>query len=237
VVLAGGIALALSQISQPGAGSTSGQHSGGQSPGGSGGTAPASPGGGNSPPGHGEHGQHGGPGSGQHGHTPPGQQGKGGGPGGGAAVLPPGYQSYQDPTGFSIGVPPGWSVSHQGHYVYVRQPSGGAFLLIDQTNHPKPDPLADWRQQEAARRSTYANYHLIRLTSVRYAEAERAADWEFTYTGSGGPTHVLNRNVLANPTHAYALYWSTPASAWSTDYHYFKAFAATFRPAGGVGSG
>ena len=105
------------------------------------------------------------------------------------------------------------------------------FLLIDQTDHPKPNPLADWRQQEAARRSTYANYHLIRLAAVHYAEAERAADWEFTYTGSGGPTHVLNRNVLANAHQAYALYWSTPASGWTADHHYFSAFAGTFRPA------
>ena len=45
------------------------------------------------------------------------------------------------------------------------------------------------------------------------------------------PVHILNRNVLANATHAYALYWSTPQSGWTADYHYFQAFAATFRPA------
>ena len=38
--------------------------------------------------------------------------------------------------------------------------------------------------------------------------------------------------MLANATHAYALYWSTPSSDWSADYHYFQAFAATFQPAG-----
>jgi hypothetical protein len=43
--------------------------------------------------------------------------------------------------------------------------------------------------------------------------------------------HILNRNVLANAHHAYALYWSTPESDWSTYFHYFQAFAATFRPA------
>jgi hypothetical protein len=42
---------------------------------------------------------------------------------------------------------------------------------------------------------------------------------------------VLNRNVLANARHAYALYWSTPVSDWTAYYHYFQAFAATFRPA------
>jgi hypothetical protein len=145
--------------------------------------------------------------------------------------MPPGYHVYRDPTGFSIGVPDGWAVSHQGHYVYITPPAGSIYLLIDQTTHPRPDPLADWRQQEAARRSTYPNYHLIRLEAVNYPQAQKAADWEFSYTASSGPRHVLNRNVLANSRHAYALYWSTPEDLWDGSYHFFRAFARTFRPA------
>ncbi len=129
-------------------------------------------------------------------------------------------------------MPAGWHVSHEGRLVYLRDPSGGRFLLIDQTNHPRPDPLADWRQQEANRISTYPGYRRIRLQAVRYAQAERAADWEFTYYQNGQLIHVLNRNVLTNVDQAYALYWSTPASEWGASFHLFRAFAATFRPAG-----
>src|SRR6202012_1712631 len=129
--------------------------------------------------------------------------------------------------------PRGWQVSHQGNYVYISDPSdGNIYLLIDQSDHPKPDPLADWEQQQANREGSYPDYHLISLRSVNYPQAEKAADWEFTYDRNGVPVHILNRNVLANASHAYALYWSTPASDWSADYHYFQAFAATFRPAG-----
>ena len=147
-------------------------------------------------------------------------------------VLPRGFSWYHDPTGFSIGRPENWRISHKGHLVYIQDPNSGRFLIIDQTTHPKPNPLADWRQQEAARISTFPGYHRIRLQAVRYAQAERAADWEFTYDDNGQLTQVLNRNILANAHHAYALYWSTPASEWKTSYHYFRAFAATFRPAG-----
>lgn len=147
-----------------------------------------------------------------------------------SARLPAGYVRYHDPTGFSIGMPKGWLVSHQGHLVYIQDPSGSRFLIIDQTTHPKPDPLADWRQQEAARISTYPGYHRIRLQAVNYPQAERAADWEFTYDQHGQLTHVLNRNILVDAHHAYALYWSTPASEWAASYHIFQAFAATFRP-------
>jgi hypothetical protein len=116
--------------------------------------------------------------------------------------------------------------------VYVRDPASGRFLIVDQTTHPKPDPLADWRQQEAARMSTFPGYHRIRLQAISYPQAQRAADWEFTYYADGQLTHVLNRNILVNSHQAYALYWSTPAAQWHASYHYFRAFATTFRPVG-----
>ena len=149
----------------------------------------------------------------------------------GPATIPAGYHEFRNSTGFSIAVPNGWRVSHQGHYVYLLPPSGAEFLLIDQSDHPQPNPLADWQQQEANRESTYPGYHRIRLAATHYPQAEKAADWEFTYYHQGVLTHVLNRNVLANANHAYALYWSTPETQWSEGWQVFKVLARTFRPA------
>jgi hypothetical protein len=146
--------------------------------------------------------------------------------------MPAGFYRFTNSTGFSIGVPDGWQVQHVGHYVYVNDPSNGnIFLLIDQSDQPKPDALADWRQQAANRAGTYPGYHLIRLQSVNYPQAQQAADWEFTYNRNGVIVHILNRNILANAHHAYALYWSVPEAQWNAYYRYFQAFAATFRPA------
>ena len=146
--------------------------------------------------------------------------------------MPAGYYRFTNSTGFSIGVPDGWQIQHVGHYVYIIDPSNaGTFLLIDQSDTPQPNPLLNWEQQAANRASTYQDYHLIRLASVSYPQAEKAADWEFTYVRDGILVHILNRNVLANAHHAYALYWSTPESDWNAFYAYFQAFAATFRPA------
>jgi len=152
--------------------------------------------------------------------------------GGAASAAPSGYYRFTNSTGFSIGVPVGWQIQHVGHYVYIRDPAdGGIFLLIDQSDQPQPNPLADWQQQAAARQGSYPGYHLIRLAAVSYPQAEKAADWEFTYDRNGVEVEVLNRNVLANAQHAYALYWSTPVSMWNAYYHYFQVFAATFQPA------
>jgi hypothetical protein len=151
---------------------------------------------------------------------------------GASNVLPAGFTWYHDPTGFSIGMPDGWHVSHQGHYVYIQDPNSNRFLIIDQTNQPQPNALDDWRQQEAARISTYSGYHRIELQAVQYAQAEQAADWEWTYNDNGRLTQVLNRNILVDSHQAYALYWSTPQAQWQASYHYFQTFAATFHPVG-----
>jgi tRNA A-37 threonylcarbamoyl transferase component Bud32 len=152
--------------------------------------------------------------------------------GGGYGTLPAGYYRFTNSTGFSIGVPESWTITHSGHYVYITDPANrNVYLLIDQSDTPKPNPLADWQQQAANRGGSYPDYHLIRLASVTYPQAQKAADWEFTYDRDGTFVHVLNRNVLANSQHAYALYWSAPVGDWDADYHYFQAFAATFRPA------
>jgi eukaryotic-like serine/threonine-protein kinase len=148
----------------------------------------------------------------------------------GGAALPADFRRYEDESGFSIGVPRGWNVSHDGRYVYVRDPKSSRYLLIDQTTHPKSDPLADWRDQDVYRRENDSGYSRIRLEPVP-DYFKKAADLEFLHSTDSGKTHVLNRNILVNDHRAYALYWSTPASQWSAGRRYFEAFAASFRPA------
>ncbi|MCO5984623.1 serine/threonine protein kinase [Actinoallomurus spadix] len=153
-----------------------------------------------------------------------------GSPSPGGAALPADFRRYEDDSGFSIGVPRGWKVSHDGGYVYVRDPGSSRYLLIDQTTHPKSDPLADWRGQDAYRRRSEDGYSRIRLESVP-GYFEKAADLEFLHSSGGEKTRVLNRNILVNGHRAYALYWSVPASRWSRSRRYFDVFAASFRPA------
>jgi serine/threonine protein kinase len=150
--------------------------------------------------------------------------------GAGRAELPAGFVWYHDPTGFSIGIPRGWQVSHQAGLVYFVDPASNRFLFVQQTTHAKLDPLADWRQQVPYRKAHEPGFRLLRLARVRYPQAERAADMEFTFYQHGQLTHVLSRNVLVDSHQAYALYWSTPQSQWAASQHLFAGFAATFRP-------
>jgi hypothetical protein len=121
-------------------------------------------------------------------------------------------------------------VSREGTNVYVREPGTRAYLMIPQTTQPKPDALADWQQQERTASSRFPGYRRIRLERVDY-KGWNAADWEFTWRPSGGPLHVLNRNIRVSDRRAYALYWSVPADRWQELRPAFDRVASSFRPA------
>jgi hypothetical protein len=62
--------------------------------------------------------------------------------------VPKGWDLYQG-DGYSVPVPGGTSVRSQGTETYFTK--NNRLLIIDQTGDPKPDPVADWEQQEADR--------------------------------------------------------------------------------------
>jgi len=144
--------------------------------------------------------------------------------------IPSGFALQQDPTGFSVAVPQGWSRSISGTDTYYKEPNGRAVLQVAQTTAPKPDALADWQNQASGAAARFAGYRLVRLEQVAYRGWD-AADWEFTWNASGGPLHVVNRNVRVSDRRAYALYWSVPSGQWSQKQRAFDVAAQTFQPA------
>jgi serine/threonine protein kinase len=148
-------------------------------------------------------------------------------------VLPPGWERYTDETGFSVAVPTGWSVSRNGTIVYFREPAGGRYFGIDQTDQPQPDPVADWTGKEAYRvaRGDFPDYQRIRIEAVDYFQ--KAADWEFTYRVGDERVHVLNRGFITSPTRAYGMWWSTPDSQWSGSLDDLALVQRTFTPGSG----
>jgi hypothetical protein len=157
-------------------------------------------------------------------------------PGQGAAAqrppLPPGWQDYTDPTGFSLYVPAGWNRTREGTMVYFRDPASGRVLGIDQTRQPKPDPVADWRGQANYRvaRGDFPGYQEIHIVAVPYWR--RAADWEFTFNGQGRQ-HVNNRGFITSASQAYGIYWQTRDSDWAAARRDLQLIFDSFRPAPG----
>ncbi|GAB3504064.1 serine/threonine-protein kinase [Phytohabitans suffuscus] len=149
----------------------------------------------------------------------------------GGAALPAGWRMYTDRTGFSIAVPEGWATSREGTMVFFRERGGeGRVLGVDQTNEPKPDPVADWTAQERVRRGNYNAYQRVKIAAVDYFD--KAADWEWTYTSrNGNRLHVVNRGFITSPNQAYGIYWSTLDSTWEANQENFALVVESFRPA------
>ncbi|SDR10794.1 Serine/threonine protein kinase [Thermostaphylospora chromogena] len=151
---------------------------------------------------------------------------------GGAVTLPSGWRMHRDAMGFSIGLPKGWKPYKRARLsVWFRGPGSarGSYLLVQEAEQPRPDPLADWRAQEKVARHNFTGYKRIRIAKADYMKA--AADWEFTWRTSSGRARVLNRGFLTHNGRGYALYWHTRADSWKKDLPYFQGFAATFTPA------
>lgn len=151
--------------------------------------------------------------------------------GDGAAEVPDGMERYTDPTGFSVAVPQGWQAERDGPRVYLRDPASSAYLLVDQTDSPAADPVADWQRQEPAVAERLENYERLGAIEPVDFRGWEAADWEFVF-GPGQGTHVLNRNVVTAPDQAYALYWSVPSARWEELLPVHEQVVASFSPAG-----
>ncbi|MDQ1674930.1 MAG: eukaryotic-like serine/threonine-protein kinase [Actinomycetota bacterium] len=148
----------------------------------------------------------------------------------GSGTAPAGYTLRSDRTGFSIAVPGDWTIERDGERVYYRDPRSIRYLLIDQTDDPKEDPVADWEQQERNRSPRLPDYRRIKIEKVDYRL--RAADWEFTWTDDGTPVHVLNRGFVTSEDKGYAMYLYTPAVDWAASQDELRVFQQTFVAAG-----
>ncbi|MFD2766943.1 serine/threonine-protein kinase [Micromonospora eburnea] len=151
------------------------------------------------------------------------------------AALPAGWELYKDETGFSVPVPPGFSLDYRRHFGSgpedwrVRFKDGrGRALLIDQTTRPLKDAEADWRQQEARRKKDYTGYQHVKIVSVDYWR--EAADWEWIYTEGGRQLHVRNRGFVTAPDKGYAIRWDCPEKDWAANEPIFKIIADGFVP-------
>jgi hypothetical protein len=127
-----------------------------------------------------------------------------------------GWVRYTDPSGFSVKVPHGWTVTSSGtDEVRFTGPMPGDMILIAWTDQPKADALADWEQQAAAKAQADPTYQQISIQRVYY-RGWNAADWEFINSSAGKPTEVLDRGFVVTPgVLGYAIEIYGPASGFA----------------------
>lgn len=143
--------------------------------------------------------------------------------------VPAGYKLRTDPLGFQVAIPKGWErrVNSASAIDFV-SPEGTSFLRIDQVSEAGADATQAWLDAEPSVRERLSGYQRIRIEPVDYRWP--AADWEFTFEGSGGTIHVLDRGFITEPR-GFAVYMSAPDTIWESEaLPVFEAAADTFEP-------
>ena len=148
--------------------------------------------------------------------------------------VPDGFVLHQDPSGFAVAVPRGWTFDRPySPAIRFNDPESSASVLIDQSNNPESDPVADWQAQEARVRGNYTDYQRVGEIEGITVRGWQGADWEFTYAAGGGRGHRLNRNLITTPgQQAYALLWTAPDAQWAQRRADFDVVFDSFQPKG-----
>ncbi len=151
----------------------------------------------------------------------------------GRAVSAAGWHTYHDPSGFAIGLPPGWAVASTapGEVQFTGTPRG--FVLVVAWNrHPQADALTDWQQQAAGKAAADSSYQQISIRRVSY-RGYNAADWQFSNIYQGVRVRVIDRGFIVRPGQlSYAIELYGPDKQWPAVYaSIWQALVVSFGPA------
>jgi hypothetical protein len=142
------------------------------------------------------------------------------------------WHTYDDPSGFAVGLPPGWAVASTapGDVQFTGTPAGFV-LVVAWSTHPQADALADW-QQAAAKAAANSSYRQISIRRVSY-RGYNAADWQFTNIYQGVHVRVIDRTFIVRPGQlGYAIELYGPVSQWLAEYpRIWAPLVTSFRPA------
>jgi len=123
-------------------------------------------------------------------------------------------------AGFSIGLPPGWTVSRAGLATDLHGPHN-MVLEVDLTPHHYQNMLKEAQYIEAQAVPKWTGYQLLNLGTVP-VRSTSGAIWQFDRTTASGLTVAADDILFIKPTSAgpqsYAVYIRAPSDGWGKKY-------------------
>jgi hypothetical protein len=145
-----------------------------------------------------------------------------------AAAATTGWASYRDPaTGFAISHPQGWTTQAKGLQTTFRDPSSGAYLLVEYTSTPGPSPEGAWYKQEGDFAASHGGYQRVAITPTTF-DGFPAAAWEYTYGSGDSRLHAVDLGFVTG-RYGFALNFQTKDSDWQRMQPQFEAFKRSFQ--------
>jgi Protein kinase domain len=149
------------------------------------------------------------------------------------------WHPYNDPGGFTIALPNGWTVTSKTfrEVQFTGTPSGFVLKVAWARTPPHADALADWRQQAGLQAAHDPSYQQISIKRVNYG-GYNAAAWQFTDIPPdlGIRVRVIDLTFIVRPGRfSYAIDLSGPASPatqWEAVYkRIWQHLVNSFQPA------
>jgi hypothetical protein len=139
-------------------------------------------------------------------------------------ALVAGWVWYQDPTGYRIAVPGGWTAYGGPGGMCFRDTGDNRWLGVSQWTGGG-DPVAHVRSRVQELRPP--GYQEVHIAPVQYYQG--GADWEFQYDAPiRGRMHGVVRDFLVAPGLGYTVSWCTTEFDWSVNLDNFRLVMASF---------
>ncbi|MER6995215.1 serine/threonine-protein kinase [Streptomyces sp. NPDC000410] len=142
------------------------------------------------------------------------------------APAPAGYRWVDDPAGFRVAVPEGWTRSVKGEQVDY-SPDGGVHLLRFAV-HPGGGVVPSEHLLELEENIQLPGYERVALVANTY-QGRPGALWEFTWS-DGEPRHGIDQAFIAPNGKEYLIYLGVPESDWPAGKQVFDSVLSTFSP-------
>ncbi|MFJ8596239.1 serine/threonine protein kinase [Streptomyces sp. NPDC093598] len=155
-----------------------------------------------------------------------------------ATALPPGFQRYRAPEGFSVALPEGWKrldTDRQGDLAYrvvFGAEGDDRTLAVTYSARVGPDPVAVWRDDVEPNLKQADDYDRIGAIRATTYQGREAADMEWTADVYGTRVRTYGRGFLLGEGRSFSLRWTTPDAEWgdAANQEALRTFFKTFRP-------
>ncbi|MEV4616256.1 serine/threonine-protein kinase [Kitasatospora sp. NPDC049258] len=150
-------------------------------------------------------------------------------PSSGLPPAPAGFQWVDDPAGFQVAVPQGWTRSESGGQIDY-SPDGGVHLLRFAVAPGAVQSSESHLLELEQAVSGQSDYTRVTLQANVF-QGNEGALWEYTWTDADGtPRHAADQAFVTPSGTEYAIYQAAPDSDWTTAQQQFATVLRTFRP-------
>ncbi|MEU1277497.1 serine/threonine-protein kinase [Streptomyces sp. NPDC005805] len=151
-----------------------------------------------------------------------------------ASEIPEGWQRVEDPEGFSLWVPDGWTRQTEGSQIDYTPDDGRHRIRISVDAAPDfENPYLHMLDMEESVRDRLPAYERIELRANTFRDQTRASLWEFRWTERNkhpGPRRAIDQMYFGRDGSEYAIYMSGPEDDWAVTREQFDIVLRSWRP-------